>query len=93
MPFYLEMSKNITQQGDIYDTVIFRFLQIFYGLKMTIHFYFPIKFKYITRRQLTELENIADQYNIAEMLLKVNKWKSSNCIATLFQYVSIEKHN
>ena len=29
MPFYLQMSKNITQQGDIYDTVIFRFLQIF----------------------------------------------------------------
>ena len=27
MPFYLEMPKNITQQGDIYDTVIFRFLQ------------------------------------------------------------------
>ena len=34
MPFYLEMSKNITQQRDIYDTVIFRFLQIFYGLTM-----------------------------------------------------------
>ena len=32
MPFYLQMSKNITQQRDIYDTVIFRFLQIFYGL-------------------------------------------------------------
>ena len=32
MPFYLEMSKNITKQRDIYDTVIFRFLQIFYGL-------------------------------------------------------------
>ena len=31
MPFYLEMSKNITQQRDFYDTVIFRFLQIFYG--------------------------------------------------------------
>ena len=30
MPFYLEMLKNITQQRDIYDTVIFRFLQIFY---------------------------------------------------------------
>ena len=24
MPFYLEMSKNITQQRDIYDKVIFR---------------------------------------------------------------------
>ena len=34
MPFYLEMSKNITQQRDIYDNVILRFLQIFYGLKM-----------------------------------------------------------
>ena len=34
MPFYLQMSKNITQQRDIYDTVIFRFLQIFYGLTM-----------------------------------------------------------
>ena len=32
MPFYLEISKNITQQRDISDTVIFRFLQIFYGL-------------------------------------------------------------
>ena len=30
MPFYLQMSKNKTQQRDIYDTVIFRFLQIFY---------------------------------------------------------------
>ena len=30
MPFYLEMSKNITKQRDIYDTVIFRFLQIFF---------------------------------------------------------------
>ena len=29
MPFYLQMSKNITQQRDIYDTVTFRFLQIF----------------------------------------------------------------
>ena len=35
MPFHLQMSKNITQQRDIYDTVIFQFLQIFYGL-MTI---------------------------------------------------------
>ena len=34
MPFYLEMSKNTTQQRDIYDIVIFRFLQIFYGLTM-----------------------------------------------------------
>ena len=30
MPFYLQMSKKITQQRDIYDTVIFRFLQIYY---------------------------------------------------------------
>ena len=29
MPFYLEMSKNTTKQRDIYDTVIFRFLQIY----------------------------------------------------------------
>ena len=36
MPFYLQMSKNITQQRDIYDTVIFRFLQIFYGLYIYI---------------------------------------------------------
>ena len=36
MPFYLEMSKNITKQRDIYDTVIFRFLQIFYGLYVFI---------------------------------------------------------
>ena len=34
MPFYLQMSKNITQQRDTYDTVIFLFLQIFYGLTM-----------------------------------------------------------
>ena len=34
MPFYLQMSKNIAQQRDIYDTVIFQFLQIFYGLAM-----------------------------------------------------------
>ena len=34
MPFDLEMSKNTTQQRDIYDIVIFRFLQIFYGLTM-----------------------------------------------------------
>ena len=33
MPFYLEISKNITKQRDIYDTVIFRFLQIFYGMQ------------------------------------------------------------
>ena len=34
MPFYLQMSKIITQQRDIYDTVIFRFLQIFCGLTL-----------------------------------------------------------
>ena len=34
MPFDLEMSKNTTQQRDIYVIVIFRFLQIFYGLTM-----------------------------------------------------------
>ena len=34
MPFYLEMSKNATEQQDIHDIVIFRFLQIFYGLTM-----------------------------------------------------------
>ena len=34
MPFYLEISENISQQRDIYDKVIFRFLQIFYGLTM-----------------------------------------------------------
>ena len=34
MPFYLEMSKNTTQQRDIYDIVIFRVLQICYGLTM-----------------------------------------------------------
>ena len=27
MPFYLEMSKNTTQQRDIHDIVIFRFLK------------------------------------------------------------------
>ena len=34
MPFYLEMSKNTTQQRDIHDIVIFRFLQIFSRLTM-----------------------------------------------------------
>ena len=34
MRFYLEMSKNTTQQRDIYDIVIFRLLQILYGLTM-----------------------------------------------------------
>ena len=34
MPFDLGMSKNTTQQRDIYDIVIFQFLQIFYGLTM-----------------------------------------------------------
>ena len=29
MPFYLQMSKNITPQRDISNTVIFRFLQIY----------------------------------------------------------------
>ena len=40
MPFYLQMSKNLTQQRDIYDTVIFRFLQIFYGLNIYIWTFF-----------------------------------------------------
>ena len=34
MSFSLEMSKNTTQQRVINDIVIFRFLQIFYGLTM-----------------------------------------------------------
>ena len=34
MSFYLEMSKNTTQQRDIYDIGIFQFLQIFYGPTM-----------------------------------------------------------
>ena len=34
MPFYLQMSKYITQRQDIQDTVIFRFLKIFYRLTM-----------------------------------------------------------
>ena len=36
MPFYLEMSKNTTQQRDIYGIVTFRFLQIFYRLTMKL---------------------------------------------------------
>ena len=39
MPFYLEISKNTTQQRDIYDMVIFRFLQIFYGLNILLTYY------------------------------------------------------
>ena len=43
MPFYLEMSKNITKQRDIYDTVIFRFLQIFYDSRcLVIYIYIYI---------------------------------------------------
>ena len=53
MPFYLEMSKNITQQRDIYDTVIFRFLQIFYGLLKCLDFCLSITlrviFKWLTK--------------------------------------------
>ena len=37
MPFYIQMSKNITQQRDNYDAVILRFLQIFYGLKYMLY--------------------------------------------------------
>ena len=29
MPFYLEMSKNITQQRDIYDIYIYIYLYIY----------------------------------------------------------------
>ena len=29
MPFYLEMSKNTTQQRDIYDIVIFIYITIY----------------------------------------------------------------
>ena len=32
MPFYPKMSKNTTQQRDIYDIFIIRFLQILYRL-------------------------------------------------------------
>ena len=46
MPFYLEMSKNISQQRDIYEKVIFPFLEIFYGLT-----------KYIYNKELSILEN------------------------------------
>ena len=34
MYIYIYIYIYITQQRDIYDTVIFRFLQIFYGLTM-----------------------------------------------------------
>ena len=34
MPFIFKCQKNITQQRDICETVICRFLQIFYGLTM-----------------------------------------------------------
>ena len=34
MPFYLEMSKNATEQQHIHDIIIYRILQIFYGLTM-----------------------------------------------------------
>ena len=44
MPFYLQMLKNITQQRDIYDTVIFRFLQIFYRLNIHTYIYVCIQF-------------------------------------------------
>ena len=47
MPFYLEMSKNITKQRDIYDTVIFRFLQIFYGLCIYLWIFYIYIYIYI----------------------------------------------
>ena len=52
MPFYLQMSKNITQQRNIYDTVIFRFLQIFYGVRIHIYIYTIINKLYIRRQYL-----------------------------------------
>ena len=42
MPSYLQMSKNITQQREIYDTVIFRFLQIRYNFDIYIFIYIHI---------------------------------------------------
>ena len=53
MPFYLEMSKNTTQQRDIYDIVIFRFLQIFYGLYIYIHNQLLLKSTYTERKQVS----------------------------------------
>ena len=35
MPFYLQMPKNVTQHRDIYETVIFRLLQIFLQIYVT----------------------------------------------------------
>ena len=42
MPFYHQMSKSITQQREIYDTVIFRFLQIRYNFDIYIFIYIHI---------------------------------------------------
>ena len=39
------MSKNITQQRDIYDTVIFRFLQILYMIYIYIYIDQNLKIK------------------------------------------------
>ena len=61
MPFYLEMSKNITKQRDIYDTVIFRFLQIFYELYVFIQS--SPNLKVFLSQVENELFSIADVLN------------------------------
>ena len=43
MPFYLEMSKNITKQRDIYDTVMSRCLVIY----IYIYIYYIYLYIYI----------------------------------------------
>ena len=42
MPFYLEMSKNTTQQRDIYDVVIFRFLQMYIYIYIITEGFFEV---------------------------------------------------
>ena len=54
MPFYLQMSKNITQQRNIYDTVIFRFLQIFYGVRIHIYIYIQLSINCILEDNISK---------------------------------------
>ena len=54
MPFYLEMSKNITQQRDIYDTVKYIYIYIY----IYMHHHFNKVLKSQKKIHITHLEAI-----------------------------------
>ena len=62
MSFYLQMSKNITEQRDIYETVIFRFLQIFYTFRFIISPYI-----YICKISMFELDYVRTMQTVGYM--------------------------